>query len=322
MLSPDFFASHQVDLAIATSGYCQARCSCCIWPYMEGSNKILSVDDFVTILDRFADFKFGELALNLINEPFTDKTIVKKLFAIAERQQSIDVVYFSSNWLIPNQSAIDEFIAAIERCAAAGNIGKIHLNATISGIDQISYDIQQAGANLTSAIAPYRKLDFEKAVANVCQLLLGLSRINGAEKIKFRIKSYGDVFTLNDMREFWEHKFDEFNIPDDLIKRQVKISQNEGFTTFARRSSSDNGGALGKCKGHWLDQRLVIGAQGEVGLCCEDGLRSVVVGNLLEQDLTAVVSSLPFQEQLAIAAGQKTAPDNHPCRRCSFFGED
>ena len=155
----------------------------------------------------------------------------------------------------------------------------------------------------------------------MCKVLLGLSKINGFEKIKFRIKSYGDIFTSNDLQEFWMHRLNSFNIPDDLINRQVKISQNEGFTTFARSASTNNGDVLGKCKRHWLDQRLVIGAQGEVGLCCEDGLRSIVVGNLLEQDLNAVVSSVPFQEQLAIAAGQKTAPDDHPCRRCSSFGE-
>jgi hypothetical protein len=321
MRLPNFLTSRQIDLAIATSGYCQARCSGCIWPYMEKSNQILSTQDFVSILDRFDDFKFGELALNIINEPFTDKTIVDKLIAISERQQNIDVLYFSSNWLIPNQSAIDKFVSAIQKCAESENIRKIHLNATISGIDQRSYDIQQAGANLTDAVVPYCSLDFEKAVDNVCSILLGLSKINGVEKIKFRIKSYGDIFTLKDMQEFWEGKFSKTDIPDDLIKRQVKIGQNESFTTFARSPSMNSGGMLGKCERHWLDRRLVIGAQGEVGLCCEDGLRTIVVGNLLEQDLSTVVSSVAFQEHLAIATGQKAALGDHPCRRCSFFGE-
>lgn len=287
---------------------------------MKKNNQILSVQDFISILDRLADFKFGELALNIINEPFTDKSIIKKLLVIAERPQSIDVLYFSSNWLIPNHRSIDEFIAAIEKCAAAENIAKIHLNATISGIDQNSYDIQQAGANLTDAIAPYRPLNFDRAIDNVCRVLLGLSKIMGVEKIKFRIKSYGDIFTLKEMQEFWRDRFIKMDIPDSLLK-QVKIGQNESFTTFARSRSTNEDEALSKCRRHWLDRRLVVGAEGEVGLCCEDGLRSIVVGNLLGQDLDMIVNSVSFQEHLAIATGQKAAPGGHPCRRCSFFGE-
>ncbi len=318
---PEFLRTRQIDLAIATSGYCQARCSDCIWPYMKMSNKILSTKNFIKILDRFVDYTIGELSLNVINEPFTDKGILDKLIALSERNQKIEVIFFSSNWLIPNGSTLDKFVVAVEKCAKASNIEKIHLNATVSGIDEKSYDIQQAGAGLVDAVAPYRPLDFNTAVTNVCEVLLRLSTIEGLNKIKFRIKAYGDIFTAEEMKAFWLRRLKASNIPDTLIQEHVKIMWNEGYTTFARAPNIKNDLTYGKCRSYWLDHRLVIGAQGEVGLCCEDGLRSVIIGNLLDQDLESVVRAPLFQEHLAIATGQRPTMQGHPCRRCLFFNE-
>jgi sulfatase maturation enzyme AslB (radical SAM superfamily) len=320
MITPDFMKTRHIDLAIATSAYCQARCSGCIWPFMETSNHILSVANFEAILDRFKDFSFGELALNIINEPFTDKTIIKKLHAIAARKQQVEVLYFSSNWLIPSNKSIEEFVAAIDECGKSAHIERIHINATLSGIDQHSYDVQQAGANLDKAIVPYRPLDFEKAVENVCSVLEALSQIDGVNKLKFRVKSYGDMYSLQEMQDFWADRFQKISIPEAVLKRQVKIGQNESFTTFARSPTISGKSSYGLCKRNWLEKRIVIGAQGEVGLCCEDGLRSIVIGNLLEQDLETMICNKSFQEHLAITVGKAAAPENHPCLRCSFYG--
>lgn len=316
---PGFMESKKIDLSIATSDYCQARCTSCIWPYMTKKNSVLSVEDFKGILAKFSGFSIGELTLNIINEPFTDKTIIKKLDVISETRQSVGVLFFSSNWLIPSPTDLDSFTHAIQKCVDNPNIGKIHLNATISGINEHTYDIQQAGANLVGAVIPYHELDFNKAVANIRGAISRLSRVRGVEKIRFRIKAYGDAFTEAEMKSFWRQELSSSDVPPDFIKQHVKIVLNQGYTTFARSINEQGTALVGRCARNWLDWRLVIGPQGNIGLCCEDGLNSVVVGNILDQELAEVITNESFQINLAKVTRRYQANIGDPCHRCSFF---
>jgi radical SAM protein with 4Fe4S-binding SPASM domain len=286
---------------------------------MDKQNKVLSVNDFLRILNRFSDFTIGELTLNIINEPFTDKTIIEKLEVLAGIKQKIEVIFFSSNWLIPDELALDAFACSIKKCANNPNIGKIHLNATVSGIDKRTYDIQQAGVDLVDAVAPYRELDFNKAVRNVRGVMERISGIIGVEKIKFRIKAYGNAFTEDEMKSFWLHELDSSSIPVNFVSRHVKIMLNHGYTTFARSFNEPSSALFGRCSRHWLDRRLVVGPQGEIGLCCEDGLNSVVIGNILDQELAELVANKSFQINLAKVTGRYQANLGDPCHRCSFF---
>lgn len=318
-LRPNFLDSLDIDLSIATSGYCQARCNNCIWPYMAKNNQILSVDNFQKILGKFSSFTIGELALNIINEPFTDKTLLKKLDSLSGSKQKIGVLFFSSNWLIPDDSALDEFAHCINKCADNPNIGKIHLNATVSGINPQTYDLQQAGADLVGAVAPYRELDFSKAVGNIRSVIERISHTRRLEKIKFRIKAYGNAFTEDEMKTFWLRELGSSGISFDFIKRHIKIMLNQGYTTFARALNRHGNVSFGRCSSNWLDRRLVIGPQGDVGLCCDDGLNSVVVGNILSQELADVIANEPFQLYLAKVTGRSQANSSDPCLRCALF---
>lgn len=75
---------------------------------------------------------------------------------------------------------------------------------------------------------------------------------------------------------------------------------------------------LGECTRGWLDKRLVIGPQGNVGLCRADGTNSVV-GNLLVQELEGFVRDKAFQVNLAKVTGHQLTNLGAPCLRCSFF---
>ncbi len=214
---------------------------------------------------------------------------------------------------------MDEFAYSIKKCADNPNFGKIHLNATVSGIDERSYDIQQAGVDLVNTSAPYRKLDFSRAVNNIRGVIKRISGIQGLEKIKFRIKAYGNAFTKDEMKSFWLHALGSSGVPADFINRHVKIMLNEGYTTFARSFNGQSNMTLKRCTHNWLDRRLVVGPQGDVGLCCEDGLNTVVIGNILDQELSELVANESFQLHLAKVTGRQQASKGDPCLRCSFF---
>lgn len=279
----------------------------------------MSERSFEIILNRFKGFRFGELALNVINEPFFDKSIIAKIVSLTKKKEHIEKLFFSSNWLMPDDKTLDQFCEAVHQCSEASHIGKIQLNATISGIDQSSYNILQAGAELIDATTPYRLLDFKMAVANVCGLLARLSKSTNCSKVVFMIKAYGDLFTSNQMMGFWQGKFLEWHIPEDFTHQKVKIVLNHGFTSFARSTAILKSYGMNSCHAAWLDKRLVIGPTGDVGLCCEDGLRQIIVGNLIPLSLEEFIRGKSFQEHIKTTLGRSAAPAEHPCLRCRNF---
>jgi hypothetical protein len=316
--APAFMTTRQLQVAVATTSYCQARCQECVWPYMDKSNHVMTQAEFELLLTRFRGFEIQEFAFNVINEPFVDKHIVKKLRSYVSSNIVTNSLFFSSNWLIPSESQIADFVSAIEDAVVCDHVKTISLNATISGIDQKTYDLLQGGALLENTKAPYRSLDFRAAVTNVIRLIALLEeRRLFNRKAVLRIKAYGDAFRLQEMEEFWDRQLSAAGIRRPLATRHVRILLNHGSTTFARFEPRRF--SRGRCVSGWLDTRLVIGPTGDVGLCCEDGLRSIIVGNLLHQDMNSLVSSQAFREQLEITAAKRDAPYGHPCRRCQFF---
>jgi radical SAM protein with 4Fe4S-binding SPASM domain len=281
----------------------------------------MSDDLFQTILDRFNEFQFGELALNVINEPFTDERITNKLKTISKRLNPIDKLFFSSNWLIPNETKIDAFCEVIRACCASPHIKIVQINATLSGIDEKSYDTLQAGAGLLDTKAPYRPLDFRKAVSNVCGAIARFSKIGIEErtKLRFIIKAYGNLFSHDEMKAFWRDRLRANRIPELFIKSNMKFLLNHAFTSFARNPQTEGAAELSCCAQGWIDQRLVVGPSGDVGLCCEDGLRQITIGNLAATTVEDLISSSAFQTNFKTVTGRIPARSPHPCRRCHRF---
>lgn len=318
-LLPNFFKTKEVDLIVATSGYCQALCESCVWPYMTPSRSVMNVEQFGRLLDTFAGFRFGEIAFNIINEPFTDRTVVEKLRLLAERSVTAHVVFFSSNWLIPDRAKLESFAQAARECALVPTINYVTLNATLSGIDEESYDVLQAGANLTNTTNPYRKLDFAKAVGNVLEVLRLLQDRVPWEKTIFRIKAYGNLFSQDDLSQFWTEQFRKAHLSKGFIERCVKVLLNSGYTSFARMERPLANRAPRWCSTGWVDNRVLVGPNGEVGLCCEDGLRSIVLGNIFETDLMTLCRSESYQDYMRIVRGLERPSANSPCNSCQFF---
>jgi len=322
ILIPEFIESKLVQIAVDTSAFCNARCESCIWAYMGTDSHIMGLDEFRTLLNRFEGFQFSEFAFNVINEPFVDKTICEKIFELVERQTQVASLFFSSNWLLPGSDTLANFIDVIERCDACPTIQSISLNATISGIDEESYDRGEAGSNLKGTIAIYKKLDFKKAVTNICLVLRKLSLLRLRKPLRFSIRAYSDEFDQIAMTKFWEETLLAAGIPGKFVRNHVRIVLNHCRITFARynqRAERHGKDLLRSCTSQFLTENLVINSQGELGLCCQDGIRSVVIGNLLQEPLMDVVRSEVFQKHLKIATGFQRPEGNHPCLHCEFY---
>lgn len=322
VLTPNFYDSKKIQISVATTDYCNACCSYCIWPYMKSHSRVMTNKDFKKLIELFNGYQFTEFTLNIINEPFADRGLIQKLFVLAEHDISIRNFFFSSNWLIPNSHKIDEFVGAIQYLTAHLDIEWFSLNATISGIDDKSYDILQAGSMLSMPAKKHRPLIFENAVNNICEVIKKLSVLNLIEKIFFRIKAYGDLFNQDTMRKFWITRLRNCGISNDFIDNNVKIVLNENYTSFARFRTSKDQSTISRnsrCNSGWLTEKIAIGPGGEVGLCCNDGIRSVWVGNIFDQPLDDLIFSETFQYHLRIVNGLEKPENNHPCRRCEFY---
>jgi hypothetical protein len=289
---------------------------------MQSNPAIMSVEEFGRVLDRFDGFSFEELGLNVINEPFVDRTIDQKLRSIANRGVPVGSLFFSSNWLLPKPSRITDFVEGIALCNASPSVGRISLNATVSGIDKYTYDRGQAGATLKGTVAKYRELSFDTAIANVCSVLRQMAGLPLQKPFVFFIKAYSDDFSHQQMGEFWSRTLAEADIPPRFVHRYVRIVLNHLRITFARQELRADRSETDKprtCASGFLSDKLVIGARGELGLCCQDGLRTIVVGNILSQSLTEIVFSRAYQEHLRIATGAQIPADAHPCKHCEFY---
>lgn len=322
LLKPRFFDSKLVQIAIATLDFCNARCESCIWPFMRSQSKVMNRKNFNRILDYFDGFNFSKFAFNVINEPFIDQTIVQKLQDLVERKIFVSKLYFSSNWLLPNLAKISEFVDTIKICDSSSAIKAISLNATVSGIDDPSYDRLQAGSMLSGTTAKYHPLNFQKASENICEIVRQLASIHLKKPIVFYVKAYGNLFNQERMIRFWNKTLLNYNVPSHFLENHVKISLNHGKTSFARFKNGYKNLVFTKtksCKSNFLNEKLTIGSSGEVGLCCNDGIRSVVIGNIFEKTLDSLVSSESFQKHLRIVTGIENPDKDHPCSRCEFY---
>ena len=344
-LRPAFLDTRRLDISIDTSGFCNARCESCPWPFMTRSESVLSLESFKTVMDRFKGYEFGEFAFNSINEPFSDKTILEKLDFFIDSGIKTDVLFFSSNWLIPKQQMLDEFIALIVKATKAPHIRKVSLNATISGIDEQTYDELQAGKKLEGASSKYKPLDFSRASENVLALIRGLQAVVDPQALLIiNIKAYGFAFTSEQYQTHWRDELMRAGVDETFINTRVKILLNHAFTSFARkeiphkatttagikvfwnyafnsliRKGEAHRDAKRKCSMNWLSTRLVIGPDAAVGLCCHEGARKVNLGSLVDTSLNEVVSSPLYANQLKIVNGISEAPDGHLCQKCEFY---
>ena len=320
MINPQFTKTRHIQVSVDTSGYCQARCELCIWPELKSLKRVMTDEEFEVCFERLSGFTFEEFALNSINEPFVDRRILNKFERLIRSGAKIRNLFFSSNWLLPDISEIQRFVELSGECAQQASIDWLSVNATVSGIDEQSYDILQAGSRLENVNMPYRKLSFEQARANIILLARGLSTVVPAKsKIRLNIKAYGDVFTAEEFSDYWLQTLSAEGINPDFLRFNSKITLNHSFQTFGRSDQTDQPQLARKCSSGWLDRQIVVGPDGRVGLCCVEGAHKVVVGNIYTQTLDEMIASSPYQRWLRIALGLVPEDVPAPCRNCEFF---
>ncbi len=319
-ITPRFLKTKEVHFTIATTDFCNARCTSCIWPYMESKGRVMNMETFAQILERLKGYKITEFGVNIINEPFTDKTILDKLRAVASCGLDIEVLYFTSNWSLPTPEKVSQFVDCMEFCNASPNIGRIAINATVSGIDQESYEQLQAGKGLTGTVRNFKALDFEKTSNNVCQAISLLSQKQLEKLAVFKVKAFQNLFTQEQMTEFWMNKLSQYDVSPHFLRKKAQFLLNEYFVTFARYDEKEAGDSSQRvCSWNWLNEKLLAGPDGELGLCCFDGLRRVTMGNMLEQSLEELAYTPQFQEHLHYVSGKSLPDDTHPCSNCEFY---
>ncbi len=321
LIRPTFLDQKHIQLSVDTSGYCQARCQECVWPELRSAKRIMTLGEFGALLDSLDGFSFEELALNSINEPFVDKTILEKLRMIIERRLPVRSLFFSSNWLLPNDAKIKDFAQIVATADETPEINWVSINATASGIDHRTYDVLQAGIELENAAVPYRALNFELAVHNIVLLAKELeARLNGRKRMRLHIKAYGDLFDQETYHAIWRTKLLDAGVSQAFFDRHIQVLLNHAFQTFGRADADLTPSSSRRvCMSKWLDTQIVVGPDGKVGLCCIEGAHKVNVVYLLRQSLAEVVNVAPYQRLLRVLSGAESANPGDPCANCEYF---
>ena len=317
-LEPNFLRTRRVQVAVDTSGYCQARCAFCSWPELENRRRVMRLSEFAAMLRNLEGFTLHKFTFNVINEPFVDAGILDKLEMLISSGAKVTSLFFSSNWLAPSPAKVDRFADLMRRAGQIEGFKGSSVNATVSGVDEETYDVLQAGRDLKNVVAPYRSLSFKKARSNVVRLAKRLSeRYPDEGNVVLRIKGYGFDLPQERYEAYWRTVLTEGGVDPQYIDRRVAISMNLNFTTFARNGESALG--AGVCQGGWLEDKVVVGPDGRLGLCCHESGHQVQLGSLFTARLQDIVATEEFQAQKRVTSGLDAPTRDHPCASCEFY---
>lgn len=316
LVQPRFMKERKVNISFDTTGFCQARCATCVWIDFPKSGRVMMLEEFKHILAQFQDFELTELNFNSINEPFTDRTILDKIEHYLDVGPNTRTLFFSSNWLNVSEAQVDRFVDLMEYALRSGRAKNLNLNATVSGIDENTYDVLQAGRELTKSEHRYRRLDFQTARRATLRLAKQLERLKGLPFV-FYIKGYGDAISDSDYKSYWTSAVADAGVSPEFAAPYIRPVMNHAFTSFAR--STARAGARRVCSGGYIIDKIVVGHDGQLGLCGRESARIETFGSLLNGTIDDVVQSPKFQQFYAVVTGEADADAGLICTRCEHF---
>ncbi len=277
---------------IEISNICNLQCSFC--PVVERDKKVLALHDFERILKQAKPLT-KEVCLHLMGEPLAHPEI-DKVLELTEKYQ------------VPVQLTTNGF--NIDR--------RQELVLASKSIRQINFSLQSYRDNFPDRdIKPY----LEKVVrfSSQAQLLrpelyINYRLWNLGESGKAQLENEAIYLYLE---EFWNISIERKVLVENIKSKRI---WNKVYLHFDSRFdwpslSYPHQGNLGRC--HALTSHIGIHADGTVVPCCLDKEAIINLGNILDQDLEAILQS---ERAIKMREGFKQGVlVEDLCQRCSYI---
>lgn len=247
-------------IQIQTTTYCNGRCVFC--PYMDTSKKLphgnMDMDLFKKIVDECLEFGIKHIRPYLMNEPLCDKTLPEKIKYLSLKKTDDFVVKINTN-----ASLLDEEMG---RRLIEAQLDRI--NVSFHGSTKEIYEKCMNG------------LVYEKVLSNI-ENFLKLKEKMGSSKPHVKItmvKTKNIADKIPEIKQFWVERGLKVNIrpmTNRLNKRIESLDLNvNDWDTFTW------------CKR--LNEQAYVLYNGDMILCCNDWLRTTIMGNLREHTIKEI----------------------------------
>jgi hypothetical protein len=274
--------------------------------WMVDNPGVMSDKLYLKILNNinYSNPKFkGKFCPYLMNEPFCDKNIIKRV------EQAYDILYdplveISTNSSLASKNKIDELKEVIGDKRA-----KIVIS--LHGINEKSHN-------------KLMDTDWDKSIDNAIYIMKEFNKVPIAiqSMAMSKDRTY-NILHPRKIQRFWYKLFKENNIN----------TRNINFSTFQfhnRAGGLDMDWNYNKIvrkidRTHPFDCKRLHGYlhvlwNGDVVLCCMDYQHEVVIGNLKEQTIEEIYTSKVWKDTYSKCTGKKESPNDFICKRCSSPG--
>ena len=253
---------HPFILQIENTNLCNARCIMCPHVIMKSKGKIMSFENFKTILDNvMKDYKIKRLIITGFGEPFVDKNLLEKIRYSNERYPNLKIDLYT-NASILNEKTIDEILK--------------------TKIARITFSINGTEKNYKKIMG----LSYENTKKNVLYFL------NEKKKLKNSLLTNVSLMILKENEEDVK-RFMEFWGPlSDSVR--VYAPSNWAGQLGSIEKRADFGGKRWPCSALWFN--ITVDVDGNLVMCCRDYESKIKFGNLIKEDVKKIRESEKYKK--------------------------
>ncbi|MFC1590161.1 radical SAM/SPASM domain-containing protein [Candidatus Omnitrophota bacterium] len=242
-----YIGDFPLHLDIEVTNNCNLRCTMCFVDFTVDKGKFIDIGLFKRIVDEGSRHDLSSIKFNYRGEPMLHPQLIE-MVRYAKKSGIIET-QFNTNATLLDEERSEQLITA--------GLDKIIIS--IDGINPETYkkirgaDYHRVVANIKRFIEIRRSLKKKKPVVRVQMVCM--------EENRHEIK---------DFVAFWRENADQVGLlryrwkPDEPKGKDQALDDYRKFTK--------------PC--HQLFQRLVVGCDGKVSMCCGDNLRKVIIGDV------------------------------------------
>ena len=299
---------------IQTISSCNAKCIVCPHKDSPFAKERIYMSDklYSKILDDIADYDrdfTGKFAPYLMNEPFMDKNILRRIEEMYDKLYN-PYLEISSNMELLNKQKIDKLYSIFEKHDFYGKFTISHHGYDKESVERIM------------------GINYDKAKENIIYLL---QKFDGT-KLKITIQdisySFDMKYELNRRRKvinYLEKLLDESKIfHKENIIRDPKIFHNRAanvkldgwnYNTIVRKIDINHPFDCIRIHGC-----LHVLSTGETTVCCMDYFKEEIITNLNNISVREHFNSENWKDIVDRVTGRKESSDNFICKRCMSPG--
>jgi len=289
-------------IQIQTTGTCNARCEMC--PYKHSwfidNHGIMTDELFDKILDQLDPDFTGKICPYLMNEPFADPYMIKRLEQLKSRFKKATIE------ISTNAELLDDF-----KIESIVNLLDNHDKIVIShhGIDDESLERTM-------------RIKYIRTINNIIRLI---RRVNGNIPIAIQTMAVSKdnnyrYRSTRSIKRYWDKIFKDANLEwNNVWLSTLEFHNRAGNVNIKGWNYNKKIRDIGPdhpfyCKK--FDKSLNILWNGETVLCCMDYMHETPFGDLNKQTIDDIFKSSQYKYLIDMCSGVIKSPDNLICKRC------